>query len=102
MTVRIAPPERSFERWRYSVASAKVAPPAPLGGKGGKARAKPIPSKPLRKPLYLNHQVARPEDWEALWTIHHAIFVGATDCHGNVQPPDVHINQIMSIDVEVI
>jgi DMSO/TMAO reductase YedYZ molybdopterin-dependent catalytic subunit len=41
-------------------------------------------------------------NWDASQAGHHTIFVRATDCRGNVQPPDIHINQIMSIDVEVI
>jgi DMSO/TMAO reductase YedYZ molybdopterin-dependent catalytic subunit len=40
--------------------------------------------------------------WQASQTGPHTIRVRATDCRGNVQPPDVHINQIASTDVEIV
>lgn len=41
-------------------------------------------------------------DWTASRIGRHTISVRATDCRGNVQPPDVHINQILSTDIEVV
>jgi len=45
------------------------------------------------------------QSFEGIWTAlrpgRHIISTRATDCRGNVQPPDVHINQILSVEVEV-
>lgn len=46
------------------------------------------------------------QSFEASWTTsragRHVISVRATDCRGNTQPPDVHINQIPSVEIDVV